>query len=396
MNKRQSFIPVLVFVLIASTMGLLLVRSLHASYAFGSFGTNDFIEFWSAFQLFVVNDNPYDPEKLNAIQVSLGRAQESPLLLWNPPWVLTLMTPLLNLGFAASAQVFIWMNLVLLGAGAALLWSASTERRPYSPKSIGAAFLFLPALTNIQIGQIAIVLFFCIAGFVWAAANRRDFLAGLFLVPLSIKVHMVFLLLTAIAWWIVRFRRFRVFGGGAVGFSALIAATVAVSPNALNNWLGGFESPPFYWKTAALSGALRSLLFELTGDAPAWPVVVLPIIALFAVCLWLLKRRPTIDWTMHAPPLIALSIMFSPYGWLFDQTLLVCVQVVLLAKAFEPEVSNHARREVVLLLAVDQMFLVLSLISGFAMHHHFFWHPVAMLWVWYRSSRVLGLDSSER
>ncbi len=389
MANLKNAIPVLIFAALAAAAGLFVVRAAHQPYTFGSFGTNDFIEFWSAFELFAHGGNPYDPEQLNAVQQNLGRAEQQALLLWNPPWVLSLMAPILVLDFAASAQAFIFINLFLLGASSVLLWSASTNHRPFSPKSIGAAFLFLPALTNIQIGQIAIVLLFSISGFIWAAQRRNDFLAGLFLVPLSIKVHMVFLLLTAIAWWIVRTKRLGVLLGGAVGFGLLLALTLLISPHALSDWLGGFKSPPFYWKTAALSGAMRSALFALTDSAPAWPIVAFPVAALIATCLWLLRTRPQISWTHHAPALIALSIMFSPYGWLFDQTLLAVIQIILLAKAFEKGTPSEARRETIFLLALVQMFVVIALVTGFSMHHHFFWHPLAMLWVWFRCSRLL-------
>lgn len=389
MNSALARLIPFVFVLLVALGFTALVDSVEQPFGFGSFGTNDYIEFWSAWQLFSSGANPYDPQLLNEMQRSLGRLQEHALLLWNPPWVLTLLAPLLEFDFAKSSKLFIFLNLLLLGSGSLMLWSAAAERRIGSPKAFAAGLLFLPGLTNLQIGQIGIMLFFCVAGFIWSAQRGKDFLAGLFLVPLSIKVHIVFLFLFAAALWIVRYRRFAVFWGGAAGFLLLLGATLSIAPGALEMWLGGFSSPPFYWKTASLSGALRSLLFALTGDAPIWPIAVLPLAALLGVSWWLLVKRPALDWTRHAAPLIALSLMFSPYGWLFDQTLLLTAQVILSAQAFEKRTAPAVRREILLLLAVVQMFVVAALASGLAMHHHFFWHPLAILWVWLRGQGLL-------
>jgi hypothetical protein len=63
-----------------------------------SYGQGDFAEYWSAFQLFVENKNPYSPSLTLETQRVFGPCVE-PILLWNPPWLLVLFSPLLSFDF---------------------------------------------------------------------------------------------------------------------------------------------------------------------------------------------------------------------------------------------------------------------------------------------------------
>ena len=60
------------------------------SFAYPAFGNRDFIEYWSAFQLFRSGANPYDASLIKQLETQHGLpASSDPILFWNPPWLLT-------------------------------------------------------------------------------------------------------------------------------------------------------------------------------------------------------------------------------------------------------------------------------------------------------------------
>src|SRR5262245_2694716 len=68
-------------------------------YAYGSPGTDDFIEYWTAGQLLRAGENPYDFKRLHELQLQLGSPHDFPIIMWNPPWLLVWIYPVLLLDF---------------------------------------------------------------------------------------------------------------------------------------------------------------------------------------------------------------------------------------------------------------------------------------------------------
>src|SRR6476620_2794980 len=54
----------------------------------------DFVEYWSAGDVFLSDGNPYDPEALSgSLSNALGEERSSTTMMWNPPWTLPLTEP---------------------------------------------------------------------------------------------------------------------------------------------------------------------------------------------------------------------------------------------------------------------------------------------------------------
>src|SRR3990172_13387177 len=75
---------------------------------------NDFIEYWSAARLTLDGKNPYSPELMFEIQKPAGWLEGRPLMMWNPPWALTLVLPFGLLNYPIGQVFWLIFNLAAL------------------------------------------------------------------------------------------------------------------------------------------------------------------------------------------------------------------------------------------------------------------------------------------
>jgi hypothetical protein len=82
-------------------------------------GTNDFIEYWTAFRLFIANRDLYDPALMATLQHSQGFSAEPPLMMWLPPWALLVLAHYLFLILRKGALLWLVASVAF-----ALSWGA--------------------------------------------------------------------------------------------------------------------------------------------------------------------------------------------------------------------------------------------------------------------------------
>ncbi|MCB0338521.1 MAG: hypothetical protein KDD53_02905, partial [Bdellovibrionales bacterium] len=158
-------------------------------------------------------------------------------------------------------------------------------------------------------------------------------------------------------------------------FLSLIFATEFLYPGIISDWLEAFSRPPFDWAVATLVGWVRLGLSDTNQMLPTWPIVVVPGLTTIVTLFWLIKRREVFKWETVFPLLILTSLCTAPYGWLFDQTLLIVPQTLALQR------TNHKLR---LLIAFCSLNFIAAMIflSPNSFHHYFTWLPLAYLWVY--------------
>jgi len=54
---------------------------------------DDFVEYWAAGKLNLAGGNPYDPGQLHPLEIQTGAIEGEAVMMWNPPWLLTLIMP---------------------------------------------------------------------------------------------------------------------------------------------------------------------------------------------------------------------------------------------------------------------------------------------------------------
>jgi hypothetical protein len=357
-----------------------------------SVGSVDFIQYWAAHKLMLAGENPYDPLLMLAVQRPQGFADQEPKMCWNPPWLTTLLSPILGFSLRTSAQLWLGLNLVLTILVGLAIVVTYRGRLLMSPGLLAAFFLFQPIMSNLYLGQVGMLYALSTAGFLLAVSRQRDITAGFMLVLATIKPHLVYLVLPLLVYWMALRKRWRVLVGFVLGFVALVALTQTLYPGSIRHWVVTMSTrPPMHWVVGTLVGVTR-LLFQPTGSpVPAWPISVIPGLMLVLFCGWLAWRRPEPDLRRLLPGVLALSLFTAPYGWSFDQCQLLLIQVGLVALAGRDDVPQSVRRSVWTALASVQVAWTVEQALGFNQLHHYFWSALALFVVWEYGMRKLRI-----
>lgn len=346
-------------------------------------GSGDYIAYWSAYQIAHDGGDPYDTENLLKVQQAIGSPNAFPQQYWNPPWTLTLLSPVLQLPFNFSVSIWFLLNLLLMLLLTVMSWKLSTS----APLRPGPCFLsgalFVPVWFCLQGGQLSLLIAVGIIGAIFALSKKQDFLAGILLLLAVQKPHFIYLVLLALAWWILQHKRWKVVFSFVCSFILLLILGYLDTPSAYMFWRPG-EVSPIHWQSATLTTFVRLFFAHLSGTVPTWPMYVMPILGAAGLISFLLQHR--LDWNKMLAPLLCFSLLTAPYAWLFDQAVLSFVQVSLLARSFGPQTSLRVRRKIMLLLLLLQLsiLLLMWLVEG---QQYFFWVPLAMYFIWLQAKK---------
>lgn len=391
----------LAIALFATVLSISILTKVHLQESYGNWlltggtvataGTPDFFAYWRAFHAFKQGLNPYNQALPPETEYPAGFRFPDTYHYWNPPWMLTLMAPVLSLPFERAASVWMYVSILLVGLSGILMWHAGNGQSSALIPSVIASLCFYPLCETLYWGQTGALVTLGVAGFVWAASNRRDFWGGVFLILASLKPHVLYLLILAIGCWVVLERRYRVLVSAAAVGAALCAVTWAVAPGIFQHWL---ENSSHSWqhistrRSANLVGFVRGSVFDLTGSSPGWPLWGIPAFTVMCFIAWLAVRR-RIEWGRDLALILCCSVFTAPYGWMHDHLVLVSVQASVVALAFRSECSSKVRT----MICVDWLafqLLVLGLSFSFKPAFQFFWFPLGIILLWRRTSARLA------
>jgi hypothetical protein len=305
-------------------LGVILIAEviwLQHRQSFQWLGENDFIEYWSAGQLLRKGHNPYDFEALYAVERGVGWSDDMPLVMWNPPWLLVLLYPLLMLPFGIAATLWLVLSTGILLGCTMLIWTHFVKWTLPAQLILPllATVAFTPVLFTLRMGQVSVLLLLGVVGFLHFEDARNDWLAGTFLTLLTLKPHVTYLLWIAIVWWIITRRRWKVLLGLGSVLALLCVAMTPLRPTWALDYGAAMLSPPLYWQAPVLGTLLRMLF----GWDRTWLQYVPSLVAGVLVLIALNGRRITLEWRDIAGPLLLLSVPTAAYGWSFDHLVLL-------------------------------------------------------------------------
>lgn len=384
----QERIRVGVLALLILIIGIILVALLAGSSTnkmADTFGL-DFRSYWSVSRVLVSQGNPYDRAQLLNMEQSSGYTGIMPIMVWYPPWAFTIFLPFSFLPFPISTLLWLAINVFLALTCGAVLWRelAPLDDRRFWLGMI-LAFVYMPTLQTLRIGQISLWLLAGITGFLAAVRTRRDGLAGAFLVLLTIKPHVSFLFLFAAVWWVVRERRWRVIQGWAITFGCACVIVGLFSPEIFAQYLRPTAGSPLYWSTATLG----SWLLAVFGAEHYWLQYLPSAIGLLLFVIWAKHHNSPWNWPQLAPGLLLASSIFAAYGWPYDQVVLLAVIVVIISKFHL--LSSLKRFILISLYVLTQLGMLLLNQYGIAATYYY-WYPLVLagLYAWQqvKSNRI--------
>lgn len=379
------------------------IFAFHQDESYPLFGNRDFIEYWCAFQLGRSGQNPYDSSLLFTFQRSIGWDENSALMMWNPPWLLTLLSPILSFPFYQSGKLFMVFNVTLLTVTTAFGWKL-LDHRPAPATALLATFLFFPAILAVDMGQVSVIITTALIVGLWALKERRDLLAGALLSLLTIKPHLAYLPLLLAAWVVVRERRWKVVLGGAGTLAVLLLGTAVLFPGTLGFWKqtlsqgapGDQNVRVVSWQVSSLVGAVRAAIASPDIRVHQLIMVLIPGLTATTFLWWLIIRERPAKWWTILPWLLPLSMFTAPFGWLFDHTIALLTQLATFAVILYRPMPRQTRVCAVLMLLWLSALVPILLKLGLRMHHHYFWFPAVLAATFFATRASVTEEASQK
>lgn len=286
----------------------------------------DFLQYWAAGRLNASGENPYDPERLGALQRD-NRSDAVPILMWNPPWSLPLVTPFGLLPVRTAQLAWLAAQLAAVVVCADRLW------RVYGGPASGRLWVpllgltFYPFMYIVHVGQSGGWLLLGVTALLTALASGPTALAAVGALA-ALKPHLfipLWLALATRAVWCARTRR--VLGWGILGGLAAVAVATAINPGVWADYVAALRRPGAAnapglanWATPLIGFHIR---VAVAPDA-VWVQAVPTLIAALAVPVYVWLRRRSWDWPTEMAWLVLVGFIAAPYGaWEHDQIVLL-------------------------------------------------------------------------
>jgi len=327
---------------------------------------SDFIGYWAGAHQLVRHANPYDVPVCLALEHAQGYSDTEPRITPSPPIALALLWPVGLL--EAKAGLFAW-TMTMLAVLALSLRLLGLQFAPRGSLVPLAGFLFAPALACLEAGQLGILFLVSVTLFL-AWNDKRPFLAGVALLPLTLKPHLFVAFALALLLWIAHRRAGRVLAGAAVASLISAAVTFALDPSVWQQYFAFLHHASLANRyTPTLSVGLPLLL-----GAPA---SVLRFVPTALVCLWAAwyfhSHRDRWRWDHEGLVVLAAAVATSPYSWVTDEAVLL---PAVFAAVFRAPALGRAAWPVLALAAIPLAELgLIADIKSWA----FVWTPLAWL-----------------
>lgn len=346
------------FILLAVLALLVILTSLIPVTAPASYG--DYQAYWSASYLLAHSQNFTDLDLLLQVeQTRTGWTHDFVMSTWNPPWLLVLLIPYTWLPFRQAAWLWLFTNISLVFAASQLSWRVFHEPGREVKRDWAAlllAFLFVPTLLAIFVGQVNTLVYFGLAGFLYFFLKNKPFTAGAVLALTLVKPHLVYVTLPIVLLIAACERQWRVWWGLGSVILLLTGIAFGLRPMFVLDYGRSIAAGSLLnWQTPTLGGILTVLL---GWDWSKWMgTAVLPL----TISLW--YRRPDgaafLTWFNGT---LLISIITAPFGWGYDAIVLL---IPILQMTFWAVTGQLGRRNAGLLIfflvMIDLLLLWLRL-----------------------------------
>jgi len=283
--------------------------------------TNDFVHYWSAGKLLLSGGDPYSPRQLLAVERALRKNGDT-LIPFSPPWALTFMAPLALMDPHLSR--LLWLCATLTMVGACIEWSWRLYGGGNSGRHLKwfVGIIFAPTLTVLILGQIGPLIVLGITAFLLVERKRRDFVAGMLLMPAAVKPHLLYLFWIALLLWTAKRRRWSVLTGLGVAWLVCSGIAVLLDPGIFRQYFSLWHDQGILDEVYPVLGGVLRLIF---GAEKHWLQFLPSAIGLVWFLRYWRAHHDDWDWLSNMPLLLLVSLVTIPYGWFFDLVVLLPV-----------------------------------------------------------------------
>lgn len=294
----------------------------------GDFGSIDLLQYWSAAKLIMAGQNPYNVSALLEIQRTATpetAAMINPIIIWNPPLIFIFILPLALFSFQESVRAWLVLSITCFLAATSLSTEVSSGRILKDRKLLIYILSFYPFLLCLEDGQISFILLIALCVFL-RLKDEKPILAGFLLSFTLIKPHLLFLVYAYLLTEAFNQKKYGIIQGIFLGAALLTIFPLLLNPEIYTFYQQHIAAPPYYWQTPTLGSWLQKLALHLGKTSWIPEVRYLPSIAALIGVLYLLIRNGVATFenrTKNILLLIPLSLFMNPYGWVFDQILIL-------------------------------------------------------------------------
>lgn len=337
----------------------------------------DFAGYWASGRLLLQGDDPYSADKVLAMQQSQGWTEKEPIVIYNPPWVLTFLLPFCMPDFPAGKILWLVCTLALILFSADRLWLIYGGSRETREWALLAVVTFVPVLFAYRLGQIVPLMLLGLAGFLYCVRMRKWWLAGMTLVLIAVKPHTLYLFWFALLFWAVKHRLWPVLLGSVLALLCATLPPLFYNPDVIGQYFGNIlaKSYALHWATPTVGTFLR-LCFGFQQD---WLQYIPALAGLIWFLVYWRTHRDDWVWEDRLPLLILVSLMTTFYTWPSDY-LMILPAVIQAAVWIRREPGVRHAGWILFLYAVINVSAGVS--TFFLSYQWYVWMPYAF-WINY-------------
>jgi Glycosyltransferase family 87 len=345
---------------------------------------NDFSRYWLSSRLLLSGADPYNASQALTDPEAAGMSLEQSCITYNPPWTLPLIAVFGLFSRPVGQMIWLLVQVTAVLLCTLYIWKMYAGQPKHRWMALLLAFTFGPVVAAVVLqGQISPIILLGLIGFlIFIDRPQKSWLAGVFLIPASLKPQVLYLFFIAFFLWVV-FSRKRSALVSFVSIIILLGIIVyLIDPQVYKQYLQCMsEKGPANWATPTFGFYMR-LLNNQTG----FQLQFLPSIIGTAWMLYFwLKHRLEWEWKREMPLILFVTTISAAYIWTYD----LVVLLLPLLLAFIGLLGHNRRWEVVVLVAcyvvIDLLYLWLHLRMD---DSKFIWLAPA-LFIWYIAARAI-------
>jgi len=287
--------------------------------------SDDFVQFWAGGKLDLQGENPFDPQKVEQLQIATGGQSSGAYtisIVLNPPWAISLVMPFGLLDYPSSRLAWLIFSTLLLVISSQILWRIYSGNPNQRWLALVVAFIFAPTISVLEVGQIAPLILVGLTGFLYFSSTRRnDWLAGAFIALTSIKPQVAFIFWIALLFWVIQQRRWLIFISTAITIIVLTLIALVFNHHIIEQYIVMLQTYRISeWANPTIGAYLRFFWF---GTDKFW-LQILPSLlgGLWFLYYWHIHNKSW-NWVYELPLLLLVSQIISPYTWTYDQVILI-------------------------------------------------------------------------